>query len=57
MLELSRAAQNPITLSAGGTRTFIEDGDCITLAGKCQREGFTPIGFGEASGRVLPVLP
>jgi len=55
MLELSRAAQKPITLSAGGTRTFIEDGDCITLAGKCQREGFTSIGFGEASGRVLPV--
>jgi fumarylacetoacetase len=54
MLELSQAAQNPIILASGNTRTFLEDGDSVSLSGACSRPGFASIGFGEASGRILP---
>lgn len=53
MLELSWGGKEPIELNEGGTRTFLEDGDTITLRGYAQGEGYR-IGFGEASGQILP---
>ncbi|MDH7797700.1 MULTISPECIES: fumarylacetoacetase [unclassified Beijerinckia] len=53
MLELSWGGKEPIELVEGGTRTFLEDGDTITLRGYAQGEGYR-IGFGEASGQILP---
>ena len=35
-------------------KTFLEDGDTITLRGTCRRSNAIPIGFGEATGRILP---
>ncbi len=56
LLELSAGGKQPITLASGETRTFLEDGDRVTLRGWCQRAGCTRIGFGEASGTVLPAV-
>jgi fumarylacetoacetase len=52
LLELSWGGKEPIAID-GGTRTFIEDGDTLTLRGHAQGDGYR-IGFGECSGRLLP---
>ena len=54
LLELSWGGKEPVAI-AGGTRTFIEDHDTITLRGQCRGEGYT-IGFGACSGTVIPAL-
>jgi fumarylacetoacetase len=53
MLELSRGGQQPITLPSGETRTFLADGDTVTLRGWCERPGARRIGFGHCTGTVL----
>lgn len=53
MLELSWRGTEPIELSSGETRRFLEDGDEIIMKGYCEREGFRRIGFGECRGRIL----
>lgn len=54
-LELAWKGTKPLALSHGVTRTFLQDGDTLTLTGHCQGEGFR-IGFGQCSGVVLPAL-
>jgi fumarylacetoacetase len=54
LLEITRRGEEPVTLSSGETRTFLEDGDEVILRGFCAREGFRRIGLGECRGRVLP---
>ena len=56
LLELSWGGKEPITLDTGETRTFIEDGDTLTLRGAARARDFT-IGFGECRGRLLPARP
>jgi fumarylacetoacetase len=53
MLELSWRGQKPIQLQHGGTRTFIEDGDTLTIRGYCDNGDFR-IGFGEVTNQILP---
>ena len=53
LLELTAGGKNPLTLANGETRTFLQDGDAITLRGHCQRSGFRRIGFGDCQGQVL----
>ncbi len=55
LLELSWGGKEPLTLNTGETRTFLEDGDTLTLSGRAQGNGFT-IGFGECSGTLQPAL-
>ena len=55
LLELSWGGKEPITLDTGETRSFLEDGDTLTLRGHAQGDGYR-IGFGECSGTVLPAL-
>jgi len=55
LLELSWGGKEPLALDGGETRTFLEDGDTLTLAGRARGDGFT-IGFGECSGTVRPAL-
>lgn len=55
MLELSWGGKQPLTMADGGTRTFLEDGDTVTMRGWCQREGMR-VGFGEVSGTLLPAV-
>jgi len=53
LLELSWGGKEPLTLETGETRSFIEDGDAMTLTGYAQGAGYR-IGFGECVGRILP---
>ena len=55
LLELSWGGKEPLTLKGGETRTFLEDGDTLTLSGTAQGAGYQ-IGFGESSGKILPAL-
>jgi len=54
LLELTRGGTQPIRLSNGETRGYLEDGDTVILRGRCSRDGFRTIGFGECRGTVLP---
>ncbi|WP_159279017.1 fumarylacetoacetase [Variovorax boronicumulans] len=54
IIELTRAAQTPVTLANGETRGFLEDGDAVLLRGWCEKPGHARIGFGESRGTVLP---
>jgi fumarylacetoacetase len=54
LLELSWGGKEPFVI-AGGTRSFIEDNDTLTLRGACRGEGYT-IGFGDCVGTVFPAL-
>jgi len=57
LLELTRAGSEPIQLPDGEMRRFLEDGDQVILRGRCEREGWTPIGFGECRGAIIPPPP
>ncbi|MDB5742587.1 MAG: fumarylacetoacetate hydrolase [Polaromonas sp.] len=54
LMELSVGGKQPLHLTNGETRSWLEDGDSIVLRGYCQQEGFRRIGFGECRGTVLP---
>lgn len=53
LLELTAGGKQPITLPGGETRTFLQDGDTLVLAGWCERAGARRIGFGTCEGTVL----
>ncbi|MFV0361220.1 fumarylacetoacetase [Tropicimonas sp.] len=53
LLELSWGGREPITLADGKTRSFLEDGDTLTLYGAANGDGYR-IGFGACAGKVLP---
>jgi fumarylacetoacetase len=53
MLELTWRGQNPLKLSDGTERKFIEDHDTIIMRGFSEKNGIR-IGFGEVRGKVLP---
>jgi len=53
LLEISWGGKEPFTLDSGETRTFIEDGDRMTLRGHAQGDGYR-IGFGECTATILP---
>ncbi|WP_323768120.1 fumarylacetoacetase [Marinovum sp.] len=55
LLELSWGGKEPLALDTGETRSFLEDGDRLTLTGAARGNGFT-IGFGDCTARVLPAL-
>ena len=53
MLELTWRGQNPLKLSDGSERKFIEDHDTIIMRGFSEKDGIR-VGFGEVRGKVLP---
>lgn len=53
LLELSWNGKEPITLDCGARRSFLEDGDRLTLRGHAQGQGYR-VGFGACSGSILP---
>ena len=55
LLEISRGGQQPLDLPSGEMRSFLEDGDEVTLRAWCEREGAVRIGLGECVGRVVPM--
>lgn len=53
MLELTWCGQNPLKLSDGTERKFINDHDTIIMRGFSEKDGIR-VGFGEVRGKVLP---
>jgi fumarylacetoacetase len=53
LIEISRGGKQPIELPGGETRSFLEDGDEITLKAWCEGAGAVRIGLGECVGRVV----
>ncbi len=52
MLELSWGGKNPITLTNGQIRSFIEDGDRVTMRGWSEKNGLR-VGFGDVYNRIV----
>lgn len=55
-LEQSDNGKNAIELAGGEKRTFLEDGDEITIRGVCGTNEENLVGFGECVGRIEPAL-
>jgi len=53
LLELSEGGKNPLALSNGETRSFLEDGDEVIMTAHAARDGFRTIGFGECRGTIV----
>lgn len=53
-LELSWNGQEPVTLADGSARTFLEDGDEVSVTAWAPGGDGTRIGFGAVTGRVTP---
>lgn len=53
LLELAWKGNKPLTLPSGETRSFLQDGDRVTMTGWCQGPGYR-VGFGTVTGRILP---
>lgn len=53
MLELTWRGQNPIKLSNGTERKFIDDNDTVIMKGFAEKDGIR-VGFGEVEGKILP---
>ncbi len=55
MLELTWGGKNPIIVSDGTERKFINDNDTVTMKGYCESNNMR-IGFGEVSTKLLPTF-
>jgi len=53
MLEISWRGTKPVAMPDGSERKFLLDGDTVIMKAYCERDGIR-IGFGEASGKILP---
>jgi fumarylacetoacetase len=56
LLELTWGGRDPLKLPDGATRTFLEDGDEVTITATAPGPGGVRLGLGEVSGRVVPHL-
>ena len=52
-LELTRNGADPVKLSDGSVRTFLEDGDKVTISGTAVGAAGVEIGLGEVTGTIL----
>ncbi len=55
MLELSWGGKQPLTLTNGQQRSFLEDGDTVTMSGHAQGPDYR-VGFGECSGKIAAAI-
>ena len=53
-IELSWGGSEPVALADGSTRTFLEDGDVVTISATAPGTGGGRISLGEVTGRVDP---
>jgi fumarylacetoacetase len=53
LLELAWKGTKPLAFPNGEKRTFLQDGDRVTMTGWCQGDGYR-VGFGEVTGVILP---
>ena len=53
LLELSQGGKAPIVLANGQERSFLEDGDELTIRAYCELPNQVRIGFGECKNRII----
>jgi fumarylacetoacetase len=53
LLELSWNGQKPLALPDGAQRTFLQDGDEVSMTGWCEADGYR-VGFGRVDGLIMP---
>ncbi len=56
LLEMTKGGEVPLCLPTGERRTFLEDGDEVSLRGYGEREGLPMVSMGECRGRVLSAI-
>ncbi|MEN8041166.1 MAG: fumarylacetoacetase [Actinomycetota bacterium] len=54
LLEISWNGTEALEIEGTSPRTFLEDGDTVTIRGRCSAAGAVPIGFGECTGTITP---
>ncbi|NYJ07335.1 fumarylacetoacetase [Petropleomorpha daqingensis] len=54
LIELCEGGADPLTLADGTTRTFLEDGDVVTITATAPGADGSRISFGEVTGQVMP---
>jgi fumarylacetoacetase len=53
-IEMSWNGTEPLRLADGSTRSFLEDGDTVTITARARGRGGVEIGFGDVTGTILP---
>jgi fumarylacetoacetase len=53
LMELSANGRQPLALARGEQRSFLQDGDTLTLRAYCQQPGAVRIGLGDVSGTIV----
>ena len=56
LLELSWGGAEPLALPDGSVRSFLEDGDEVTITATAPAADGATIGFGEVTGRIRPTV-
>jgi fumarylacetoacetase len=56
LLELSWGGAEPLALPDGSVRSFLEDGDEVTITATAPAADGATIGLGEVTGRILPAV-
>jgi fumarylacetoacetase len=56
LIELAWNASNPIPLPDGSSRSWLEDGDEVTIAATAPGPGGVRIGLGSVTGHILPAV-
>lgn len=57
LIELTWNGSDPLTFADGSTRTFLEDGDTVTISGTARGAAGATISLGEVTGTILPASP
>ena len=57
LIELARAGREPLTLTDGSSRSWLEDGDEIVISATAAGPDGTRVGFGDAHGQIMPAWP
>jgi fumarylacetoacetase len=57
LLELTAGGKQPLSLPSGEERTFLQDGDRVTLRAWCENSTSARIGFGAVSGTIVSSPP
>ncbi|KAF1816412.1 fumarylacetoacetate hydrolase family protein [Eremomyces bilateralis CBS 781.70] len=58
LMEATRGGKQPLTLTDGSTRVYLEDGDVVRLTGAASStKGVAGVGFGECIGQLCPARP
>jgi fumarylacetoacetase len=57
IIELAWAGREPLALSDGSSRAWLEDGDEVVITASAPGQDGERIGFGDAHGQIIPAWP